>query len=426
MAESYERHEKQAPSIKIISAINRPSIAHSRPSAAHEATHVIPHRETKKLINETSEFCTEQILKMLGEFPDFLVVGVLGTDGTGKSTIMSHLCGPGVKSKGEPVQPPFPIQSLDCILNGKYETTGVDITVTPDRMILLDTQAVLSASVLAEMVRCDQTLPMEAVSFENWHELQSVQMGVFLFSVCHVVLVVQDWVGDFDMWRYVRTLEMLRSCVPHVAHAVPSAASPSVPVDPFAVDEPDPSAEYVPDIVCVFNKIPDEQFDQRHIEALSRALDAFFFHSKFRKRADVSSSEIPSSSGSHNHGHSHSRSAPTQAPLLGEAQVDSLISSASLAPSGGTHVNFFMLPFQDNDDGTRPQASGRSLHHRQYSILSDELRNVLLGWQKRPFSRNMSEREWLRNAGRVWEGIKRSPLLSEYNKTLQKMQLYRI
>ena len=31
---------------------------------------------------------------------------------------------------------------------------------------------------------------------------QSLQMAAFLFTVCHVVIVVQDWFTDINMYRY--------------------------------------------------------------------------------------------------------------------------------------------------------------------------------------------------------------------------------
>ena len=50
--------------------------------------------------------------------------------------------------------------------------------------------------------------------------------------------------------------------------------------------------------------------------------------------------------------------------------------------------------------------------------------NELLALKRRPFARTITEREWLRGAGRMWELIRRSALLADYNKSLQKLHCY--
>jgi len=42
------------------------------------------------------------------------------------------------------------------------------------------------------------------------HTLQSMKFGLFLLSICHVVIVVQDSPYDLSLWRYVRDLELLK------------------------------------------------------------------------------------------------------------------------------------------------------------------------------------------------------------------------
>ena len=51
---------------------------------------------------------------------------------------------------------------------------------------------------------------LESVSLE----MQSIRFGLFLFSVCHVILVVQDTPHDPNLWRYVRNLELLKHAIP--------------------------------------------------------------------------------------------------------------------------------------------------------------------------------------------------------------------
>jgi len=52
------------------------------------------------------------------------------------------------------------------------------------------------------------------MSAELAHEIMGLQLGVFLFSVCHVVLLITEGVDDISIWRYMRTIEMLKQGIP--------------------------------------------------------------------------------------------------------------------------------------------------------------------------------------------------------------------
>ena len=43
---------------------------------------------------------------------------------------------------------------------------------------------------------------------------------------------------------------------------------------------------------------------------------------------------------------------------------------------------------------------------------------------KREWARVVSEREWLRGVGRMWELIRKSPNLLEYNRSTARMHLW--
>ena len=71
--------------------------------------------------------------------PDFLVVGCLGLQGVGKSAVMSLLAGNRTGS-GRPNM--FRQQSKDVQDQQGYQTAGIDVAVTGERIILLDTQVI--------------------------------------------------------------------------------------------------------------------------------------------------------------------------------------------------------------------------------------------------------------------------------------------
>lgn len=53
----------------------------------------------------------------------------------------------------------------------------------------------------------------------------------------------------------------------------------------------------------------------------------------------------------------------------------------------------------------------------------DSVVNSLMQLPVRQFARSLSHREWLRNSGRVWELIRKSPIIADYMKTYQRCQL---
>ncbi|CAN7975611.1 unnamed protein product, partial [Ixodes persulcatus] len=152
-----------------------------------------------KLVDDSLQWC-DNALEYLVDQPDFYVVGVVGMQGSGKSTVMSILSGQ-YGQAGE--RHLFRPQSRELRELGQHCTTGVDIYVTPERMILLDTQPVLSASVMDHMIQFEKKTPGggDFHSLENAHMMQSLQMASFLMAVCHTVVVVQDWFADPNFLR---------------------------------------------------------------------------------------------------------------------------------------------------------------------------------------------------------------------------------
>ncbi|CAG8464357.1 4161_t:CDS:2 [Scutellospora calospora] len=146
-----------------------------------------------KMINEKGILNHDSVLKILSDLPGHFVVGVCGPQGVGKSTVISALC--------QDPQNAFPMQSIDTLNLASHETIGIDIHITPERIILLDTQPVFSLSVLEHAMRNDY-IP-DNLSPELWLELQSLQIVIFLFSVCNVVINVTE--GTVSMSESVVT-----------------------------------------------------------------------------------------------------------------------------------------------------------------------------------------------------------------------------
>jgi hypothetical protein len=110
-----------------------------------------------KFVTERFQFVgVGDALKLLNDNTDFTVIAVLGLAGAGKSAILNDLAtmtaswggaGGGGLDRGLP-RKPFAVQTEDILLDASHQTVGVDMHVTDERLILLDCQPLLSASVV--------------------------------------------------------------------------------------------------------------------------------------------------------------------------------------------------------------------------------------------------------------------------------------
>eukprot|EP00240_Pyramimonas_obovata_P007772 CAMPEP_0118937338 /NCGR_PEP_ID=MMETSP1169-20130426/22380_1 /TAXON_ID=36882 /ORGANISM="Pyramimonas obovata, Strain CCMP722" /LENGTH=150 /DNA_ID=CAMNT_0006880931 /DNA_START=172 /DNA_END=621 /DNA_ORIENTATION=+ len=124
---------------------NVQGILSSRPSESGVAPTAIKiMREEEKLtssqlqlLNDKFEFCGERLEKILSNNTEYTVVGVLGAQAIGKSTLLSEIAGlqrePGEESMGW-----FPVGGHDPLSRCTHTTTSVDMRVSWERMIVVD------------------------------------------------------------------------------------------------------------------------------------------------------------------------------------------------------------------------------------------------------------------------------------------------
>ncbi|KAJ8668428.1 hypothetical protein QAD02_010091 [Eretmocerus hayati] len=219
-----------------------------------------------KFMDENMQLC-DNPLDFLCDQQDFLVIGCVGTQGVGKSTIMSLL----TSNSGSNI---FPIQELTHQENGVNCTNGIDFFITKNRVIYLDTQPILSGSIVDHSISFEQKKnSTDFVINESNLELQSLQFVAFLYSVCHVIIFVQDWFVDPNLIRFLQAAEMLKP-------------SSTTNMDQDYV-------EYYPHIVFLHNKASIQDFTPSNIEMMTDFYNKTFASSRLQIHSGVDMSSYP-------------------------------------------------------------------------------------------------------------------------------------
>ncbi|XP_030825947.1 protein SMG9 isoform X2 [Camarhynchus parvulus] len=329
-----------------------------------------------KLVDEQMNWC-DSALEFLLEQTDVLVVGALGLQGTGKSTVMSLLAG------NQPEEDPrsfvFRPQPPELRERGGAQTGGIDLFITQERVLFLDTQPILSPAHLDHLINNDRKLPPEFALPHAYVETQSLQIAAFLFTVCHVVLLVQDWFTDLGLYRFLQTAEMVKPPTPSRSHDS-SGAGPEEP------------SEYYPHLVFVQTRAPPECFSPRRLGQMQRVLGRLMAHSRLKYRGSLSMRELPPG-------------APPE-----------------------PEVNLFLLPpLEEEPEDALPRGGGGALFPALPPFrgrgglggLLARLRGRVLAAARSQLSHSLlTERNWFHYAARIWDGVKKSSALAEYGRLL--------
>ncbi|CAL8286751.1 unnamed protein product [Merluccius merluccius] len=341
-------------------------------------------KQSIKLVDDQMNWC-DSAMEYLRDQTDMLVVGVLGLQGTGKSTVMSLI------SANTPEEDQrafvFRAQTQEIKERAGNQSTGIDFFITQERVIYLDTQPILSPSILDHLINNDRKLPPEYNLPHTYVEMQSLQMAAFLFTVCHVVIVVQDWFTDVNMYRFLQTAEMLKPSTPSASHDVSGSSG--------AED----GAEYYPHIVFLQNKARRDDFCPPNLRNMHSVVDKLMAHSHLRYKGTLSMLDC------------------NMFPGLGRKYLES-------------EVNLFLLPPQDSeaDDGLTKAGCGSSplfsllpgyRGQPSFSSVVSKLRSQILAMPRCPLSHTiLTEKNWFHYAARIWDGVKKSSALAEYSRLL--------
>nr|XP_012616730.1 protein SMG9 isoform X4 [Microcebus murinus] len=363
-----------------------------------------------KLVDDQMNWCDSAIEYLLDQ-TDVLVVGVLGLQGTGKSMVMSLL------SANTPEEDQrayvFRAQSAEMKERGGNQTSGIDFFITQERIVFLDTQPILSPSILDHLINNDRKLPPEYNLPHTYVEMQSLQIAAFLFTVCHVVIVVQDWFTDLSLYScsdlmavppapqdlcahlsagntlpFLQTAEMVKPSTPSPSHESSSSSGS------------DEGTEYYPHLVFLQNKARREDFCPRKLRQMHLMIDQLMAHSHLRYKGTLSMLQC------------------NVFPGLPPDFLDS-------------EVNLFLVPFMDSEaESENPPRAGPGTSplfsllpgyrgHPSFQSLVSKLRSQVMSMARPQLSHTiLTEKNWFHYAARIWDGVKKSSALAEYSRLL--------
>lgn len=160
----------------------------------------------------------------------------------------------------------FSTQPNDEFLFQGHKTDGIDMYITPERAILLDTEPLSCWTVLDQVLRAGT---VNGLPPDQWLEMETIYNIIFMFSICNVVLIVNDGPDiDMDLLQLVKRAEMLKFCIP------------DFPL--LAREQQD--MHYHPDIVFVCNKCTSSEFTFKNYRDLQIILQSFFEKSQLKTR----------------------------------------------------------------------------------------------------------------------------------------------
>eukprot|EP00850_Spirogloea_muscicola_P021224 SM000241S08513 [mRNA] locus=s241:10309:12023:+ [translate_table: standard] len=288
-------------------------------------------------------------------------------------------------------------------------------------------QPVYSASLMSEAVRPDGTATAvgEPFSAEVAQELLSLQLGIFLASVCHILLLVSEGCNDVAMWQFYCTVDMLRlnradpsqragrsaAAAAARAKAVQALQPPPGSGTAPGGEEPAPegarSQDFQPELVFVHTKVHAEDCSLAAMADLQESLNTFF---QPAGRAAHTAKTAAPSNGPDQEAAVDKEAAPQRArrSYLGSRGKSGGPATSELRDIGSQHL--FVLPRRGDPN--------IHLMHQTYETTLRHLTNRVLSRQRCKFAYPMSEREWLKAAADAWDQVSGSAILADYGQFL--------
>ncbi|CAB3255608.1 unnamed protein product [Arctia plantaginis] len=379
--------------------------------------------EPVKLLDENLELNNAALEFLHDSSTNYLVVGIIGTQGVGKSMILNliannihdeNLCSQILNSyeivadnlyegnevvglenqlealdfAGVPEPKPqpaanngifkFKMQDIEQIERGVHCTKGIDMYITNDRVILLDCQALWSPSLIEES---NTTITARSA---NVVTVDCLQIASYLMATCHVLIAVQDWFTDYNFLRYIQAAEMLK----------PSLSASNTIANNQEGSESTGGGESHPHLLLLHNRCQLEDFTP---EAVATMQD--LYRQAFQK------SNLQLNSGMYMYSDTNKNG----------LNVDSVCKGYNVE-SCGMPINLFLLPEIYSDFENREIYRG----HPPFEQLAKRLRWMILGVNRHQITNvpNLSERGWFHYCSKAWETIRKCTFFMEYERFL--------
>jgi len=344
--------------------------------------------ELLSMMDENYRILYDQINKVLVDNIDAFVIGFIGRENVGKTTIVSHFSKIKNNKRG-------------AKLISKKDTVGIDMYLTEERVIILDTQPILRKFKSEKKRKNYENNIPEHYSKEPdlWNSIQSFQFALFLFSICHVIVAVSDDINDISLWQFIRTIEKIKQESNEVSNSKSKnqykTKSPDENLN--AQNEMENNTTF-PKVVFINNKCTQEYFSLEVARNYNKKFNRYFKNSNLN--------------------------------------TNGLVKMPNITPNNSTNIaNFFFLPFyktQDNQNKTQNNSKNINKHifkllidnlrqqiyniprNNKYPMLEHDKKNVNLN-DKTKYSLNslsintfskLSEKEWFSMAQKIWENIK--------------------
>ncbi|CAH1159877.1 unnamed protein product [Phaedon cochleariae] len=350
-----------------------------------------------KLIDD-GMICTDSLQDYMSENNEFLTVGIIGSHGVGKSTIMNlltqnqiteqmknsifkfdkkfddqdndiriltdHLEKVELRDESKVNREIFKTQTIDDIEKAMSRTQGIDIYITSNRLILLDCQPFASVSLLEDLIKSESkrtNLVSEFIPLENSGEIQGLQLTTFLMSVCHVLLLVEDWFLDSNIVRFIQTAEMLK----------PTISNPE-----------DELMDHFPHLLIIHNKSQMEDFSPAKFRTIQQAYKMLFHKTKLNLKSDLG---------------------------MGTGGLINYLNGENC----GSPINLFLIP------EIIPNSNQIYSGHPPLEEIIKKLRANIWGSSRNPLTHvQLTEKTWLVYCAKVWDTVKKSSFFVEYTKLM--------
>ncbi|XP_018325066.1 protein SMG9-like [Agrilus planipennis] len=256
------------------------------------------------------------------------------------------------------------LDSLSEIEKNLNVTSGIDFYVTNNRIMFLDCQPFGSSVVLEDLIQNENkrlNVIGDFLLLENSEEIQGLQLLAFLLSVCHVVILVQDYFFDSNVVRFFLSAEMLK----------PTISNPE-----------DEYMEHFPHLILLHNRAQTSDFSPANFKKMQHMYNLMFSKSKCHINSKLG---------------------------LGSCHLINCLFPEDCSEL----INLILIP--EYSEETEVMYNG----HSSLENLIKKLRSNILGCTKYPLTHvQLTEKNWLIYCTKVWDHIKKSNFFVEYDKLL--------